>query len=76
MVKKNLTTHKGAHVVLLSSDLTLHGEKLMEDYCLRFQLEFTFRDAKQFWGWEDFMNIQPTAVTTAATLSLFMVNLA
>jgi len=39
-------------------------------------LEFNFRDAKQFWGLEDFMNIQPTAVTNAANLSLFMVNLA
>ena len=36
--------------------------------------EFNFRDAKQFWGLEDFMNISPTAVTNAASLSLFMVN--
>ncbi len=32
-------------------------------------------DAKQFWGLEDFMNVNPTAVTNAANLSLFMVNL-
>ncbi len=75
IVKRNLTTHKCAHVVLFSSDLTLHWEKLMDYYCLRFQLEFNFRDAKQFWGLEDFMNIRPTAVTNAANLSLFMVNL-
>ena len=36
---------------------------------------FNFRDAKQYWGLEDFMNISPTAVTNAANLSLFMVNL-
>jgi len=38
-------------------------------------IEFNFRDAKQCWGLEDFMNINPTAVTNAANLSLFMVNL-
>ncbi len=43
---------------------------------MRFQIEFNFRDAKQFWGLEDFMNTQPTAVTNAANLALFMVNLA
>lgn len=39
-----------------------------------FSLEFNFRDAKQYWGLEDFMNISQTAVTNAANLSLFMVN--
>ncbi|MEJ6487577.1 IS4 family transposase, partial [Nostoc punctiforme UO1] len=44
-------------------------------YKLRFQIEFNFRDAKQFWGLEDFMNIGQTAVTNAANLAFFMVNL-
>ena len=35
---------------------------------------FIFRDAKQYWGLEDFMNVTPTGVTNAANLSLFMVN--
>jgi putative transposase len=38
-------------------------------------IEFNFRDAKQFWGLEDFMNIGQTAVTNAANLAFFMVNL-
>jgi putative transposase len=42
---------------------------------LRFQIEFTFRDAKQYWGLEDFMTITATGVSNAANLSLFMVNL-
>jgi hypothetical protein len=42
---------------------------------LRFQIEFNFRDAKQFWGLEDFMNRGQTAVTNAVDLSFFMVNL-
>jgi hypothetical protein len=75
IVKTNLATGAHAHVVLFSSDLSLSWDKLVDYYCLRFQLEFNFRDAKQFWGLEDFMNIRPTAVTNAANLSLFMVNL-
>jgi putative transposase len=35
-----------------------------------------FRDAKQYWGLEDFMNVTPTGVTNAANLALFMVNVA
>jgi putative transposase len=75
IVKRNLTTKAQVHVTLFSSDLTLSWDRLMDYYCLRFQLEFNFRDAKQFWGLEDFMNIRPTAVTNAANLALFMVNL-
>jgi putative transposase len=48
----------------------------MDYYALRFQMEFHFRDAKQYWGLEDFMHITPTGVTNAANLSLFMVNVA
>ena len=75
IVKTNLHTHAWAHVILFSSDLELSFEKLIEYYSLRFQIEFNFRDAKQFWGLEDFMNVNQTTVTNAANLSLFMVNL-
>ncbi len=75
IVKTNLTTHAWAHVILFSSDLDLPYDRLIAYYSLRFQLEFNFRDAKQFWGLEDFMNVSQRAVTNAANLSLFMVNL-
>jgi hypothetical protein len=75
IVKTNLQTGAWAHVILFSSDLDLPYDQLMDDYGLRFQIEFNFRDAKQFWGLEDFMNVTETAVTNAANLSLFMVNL-
>jgi putative transposase len=52
--------------------LELPYDLLIDYYSLRFQIEFNFRDAKQFWGLEDFMNVTPTAVTNAANLSLFM----
>ena len=48
---------------------------MIDYYSLRFQIEFNFRDAKQFWGLEDFMNTTETAVTNAVNLSFFMVNL-
>ena len=75
MVKTNLRTQARAHVLLFSSDLALRFDTLIEYYSLRFQIEFTFRDAKQYWGMEDFMNVTATAVTNAANLSLLMVSL-
>jgi putative transposase len=60
--------------VCFSSDLELAYDKLIDYYSLRFQIEFNFRDAKQFWGLEDFMNTKETNVLNAANLSLFMVN--
>jgi hypothetical protein len=76
IVKTHLRSRAQAHVVLFSSHLELPYAQLIDYYCLRFQIEFNFRDAKQYWGLEDFMNVTPTAVTNAANLSLFMVNLA
>jgi len=75
IVKTNLSTQAQAHVLLFSSDLALGCDNLVDYYCLRFQLEFNFRDAKQYWGLEDFMTTHPTRVATAANLALFMVNL-
>jgi putative transposase len=71
----NRKTEKLAQVVLFSTDLKLAWDKLIEYYRLRFQIEFNFRDAKQYWGLEDFMNIGPIPVYNAANLSMFMVNL-
>src|SRR6478672_13233790 len=76
IVKTNLRTQARAHVVLFSSDVALAYTPLVDYYGLRFQIEFNFRDAKQYWGLEDFMNVTPTGVTNAANLSLFMVNVA
>ena len=76
VVKTNLTNGKRAHVVLFSSDLKLAHDKLVHYYRLRFQIEFNFRDAKQFWGLEDFMNVQERPVHNFANLSMFMVSVA
>ncbi len=76
ITKTNLRTQARAHVVLFSSDLALAYAPLRDYYGLRFHIEFHFRDAKQSWGLEDFMNVTPTGVTNAAHLSLFMVHVA
>lgn len=74
LVKTNLDTQAQAHAILFSTDLEQAYDKIIQFYRLRFQIEFNFRDAKQYWGLEDFMNVTETAVTNAANLSFFMVN--
>ena len=75
IVQIDLNTGKRGHVILFSSDLNLAFHRLIDYYRLRFQIEFNFREAKQFWGLEDFMNIHQQQVTNAAQLAFFMVNL-
>jgi putative transposase len=74
ILKTNLATYAQAHVILFSTDLQQGYDKIIRFYSLRFQIEFNFRDAKQYWGLEDFMNVKETAVTNAANLSFFMIN--
>lgn len=75
LVRTDLRTHKSSHVILFSTDLGLTAAQITDYYSLRFQIEFNFRDAKQYWGLDDFMNVSPTAVTNAANLAFLMVNL-
>ena len=72
--KTHAKTQATSHVLLFSSDLALDAETMIDYYVLRFQIEFNFRDAKQFWGLDDFMNVNEIPVNTAANLSMFMVN--
>ena len=74
ILKTNLKTQEQGHLLLFSTDLELGAAQLIELYSSRFQIEFNFRDAKQFWGLEDFMNTSQTAVTNAVNLAFFMVN--
>ena len=74
LVKTKHPTGAVGHALLFSSDLALPYEQVLDYYSLRFQIEFTFRDAKQYWGLEDFMTVTATGVSNAANLALFMVN--
>jgi putative transposase len=75
LVKTNQRTGARAHVILFSGDLELGYETLINYYRLRFQIEFNFRDAKQFWGLEDFMVVKATPVYNSANLAMLMINL-
>jgi putative transposase len=72
--KTNIVTNNMTYIVLFTTDLSLSYEKIIDYYSLRFQIEFIFRDAKQYWGMEDFMNIKKTAIYNWTNLSTFMVN--
>lgn len=72
--KREIKTNKEARVVLFSTDLNLSYDKIVKYYSLRFQIEFIFRDAKQYYGLEDFMNTKKIAVYNWANFSTFMVN--
>ena len=76
IVKTNSETGAHAHAILFSSDRNQTYDQIIDYYTLRFQIEFNFRDAKQYWGLEDFMNIKETPVTNAANLAFCMVNIA
>ena len=63
IAKTNVRPQARAHVVLFSSDLALAYAPLVDYDGLRFHIELNFRDAQQYWGLEDFMNVTPTGVT-------------
>jgi len=73
--KTKLSSNKVGHVILFTSDLELAWDKIVDYYSLRFQIEFNFRDAKQYWGLEDFMVIKEDKVRNSACFSMFMVNI-
>jgi len=68
IAQDHLRTQARAHIVLFSSDLTwLHATR--DYYVSTVQIEFNFRDANQYWGLEDFMNVTPTGSPMSANLS-------
>lgn len=73
--RTHLESGRVGHVLLFSSDLFLSAATILDYYTLRFQIEFTFRDAKQYFGLEDFMGVRQVSVANAMGLSLFLVNL-
>jgi hypothetical protein len=76
LASTDLRTGRQGHVILFSTDLTLPADKLTHYYRLRFQIEFNFREAKQFWGLDDFMAIRQGSVANSANFAFFMVNFA
>ena len=62
-------------VVLGSTDPTLHGHKLIDLYAARFQIEFLFRDSKQFTGLLDCQARAASALDFHCNASLATLNL-
>jgi putative transposase len=60
--------------VRFSSDLDRTADPIVDYYALRFPMDFNFRDAKHYWGLDDFINVKPIAVTHAVHLAFFRVN--
>ena len=53
MVVNRTKPEKPRYVVLFSTDCELSAQTIYDYYTLRFQIEFLFRDAKQFTGLQD-----------------------
>jgi Transposase DDE domain len=62
--------------LLFSTDTTLAPERLHQYYKVRFQIEFIFRDAKQFTGLSDCQSRQPDALDFHFNATLAALNLA
>ena len=58
--------------LLFSNDLTLDAKTMIDYYSLRFQIEFDFRDAKQYFGLSDFKNYKEKNMTNFVNLSFTM----
>jgi DDE superfamily endonuclease len=68
--------HKPRSIVLASTDLELDGYKLVEYYVARFQIEFLFRDSKQFTGLADCQARAEAALDFHFNAALATLNLA
>lgn len=72
MVHTHLITKKVSRNIIFTNDMTLEALKVIKYYSLRFQIEFDFRDAKQFYGLADFKNYKETQVTNAVNIAFVM----
>ena len=66
---------KPRYIILASTDLELDGRKLVEYYGARFQIEFLFRDSKQFTGLTDCQARDEAALDFHFNASLATLNL-
>ena len=67
---------KHSYVVLFSTDVDIDPRHLYRCYTARFQIEFIFREARQFTGLADCQARHPDALDTHVNASLLALNLA
>jgi hypothetical protein len=65
-----------SYVVLFSTDIDCDPMELYQCYAARFQIEFVFRDARQFTGLADCQARSPEALDAHVNASLMALNLA
>lgn len=75
ITKTVIKSGKVSRVVLFSTCLEIDAKTLKKYYSLRFQIEFNFRDAKQYFGLSDFKNTKERQLTNAVGLAFFMGNI-
>lgn len=73
-----LKEHQGrrSYVVLFSTDVDIDPLFLYRCYAARFQIEFVFRDARQYTGLTECQARSPEAIDTHVNASLMALNLA
>ena len=74
LLARNTRTNRVSRKIIFSTDLALSADLMIEYYSLRFQIEFNFRDAKQYFGLADFRAYKETQVNNSVGLAFFMVN--
>jgi len=72
MIHTHQITKKKSRTILFTNDMELNATTIIKFYSLRFQIEFDFRDAKQYFGLADFKNYKQTQVTNATNLAFSM----
>lgn len=72
LIHTHSASGKQSPTVLFTNDLSLSASQVVTYYSLRFQIEFDFRDAKQFYGLSSFKNYKQAQVNTAVNLSFTM----
>lgn len=75
ITKTDFKSGKVGRVVLFSTCREVDAKTLKKYYSLRFQIEFNFRDAKQYFGLSDFKNTKKRQLTNAVGLAFFMGNI-
>lgn len=71
-----LDTGKERREILFSTDLTMTAKEIIENYRLRFQIEFLYRDAKQFVGLTQGQSRSKIKIHNHVNMSLTAVSIA
>ena len=69
---EDLATKKVSVLLFFSNDLSLSAQQIWDYYHVRYQIEFDFRDAKQYFGFAHFKNYIQKNVTNIVNLAFLL----